>query len=486
MKTSRIAIVVVLMVMAACDNSSAQWKRGPVGIGVNVGMQHYVGDWNRASLGAAAELMLRASLANFFSIALHTGYGELADEYDYQSFHTSLLQAEARGTLMFLPSRRVSPLVYFGGGGFFYEALDRNNQVLQKPEGGNYKGWDRLGFLGGGLDIMLNEKWSLSFTGDYHYTTSDGLDGNSSGGAPDGFYSARAGLMFNIGGEHDSDHDGIPDKRDADKFAAEDFDGFQDDDGKPDYDNDADAIPDLQDKAPLVAEDHDGYQDEDGIPDTDNDEDGVPDALDRAPNQPEDRDGWNDDDGAPDPDNDNDGIPDVTDSAPNLAEDKDGYQDEDGAPDVDNDGDHFADSLDVSPNLPENYNGFEDFDGAPDVRPLILKDEKIILAGVGFNSGSTVLTGTSYAFLDELLSFLKQTPEAQIEIQGHTDSQGDELANMRLSVRRAEAVRVYLISRGIKDDRLVALGYGEGKPVAGNDTDEGRRANRRIEVLRMH
>jgi outer membrane protein OmpA-like peptidoglycan-associated protein len=483
MKLSRLFVLSIFILAAYAVNSSAQWKRGPVGLGVNVGVQQYVGDWD-PGLGGMADFVLRASIVDFLGVSFHTGYGLLNYRNSAPAFRTNLMNAELRANVLLLPHRRLSPLVYIGGGGFFYEVLDENKNTLRRGDGDTYKGWDGIGFVGGGLDFLLGSKWSFSVTGDYHFTTSDGIDGNSAGSAGDGYFSVRAGLMFNIGGEHDSDGDGIFDGNDADKRAPEDFDGFRDEDGKPDYDNDNDGIADSEDKAPLLPEDHDGFSDEDGVPDPDNDNDGIPDFKDAAPNDAEDRDGWNDDDGAPDVDNDGDGIADARDGAINIPEDKDGYQDDDGVPDFDNDADQIPDSLDVSPNLPENYNGFEDFDGAPDERPFIMKDETITLKGVSFRTGSATLATASYPALDELWTFLRQNPDARVEIHGHTDSQGDEQVNMRLSYQRAASVRDFLVARGISADRIVALGFGETKPIADNYYAETRSANRRIDVLR--
>ncbi len=483
MKLSRLFTLCVSVLTALAVDSAAQWKRGAIGLGVNAGIQQYVGDWD-PGLGFTADVTLRALITDFLGLSFHTGYGELNYRNGDPAFRTSLMNAELRANVFLLPHRRLSPLVYAGGGGFFYEVFDNHNNTLRRADGDTYKGWDGIVFFGGGLDFLLSSQWSFSITADYHFTTSDGIDGNSTGSGADGYLSGRAGLMFNIGGERDSDGDGIPDKHDADKNAAEDFDGFKDEDGKPDYDNDNDGIPDTADKAPLLPEDHDGYLDEDGVPDPDNDNDGVPDFKDAAPNEAEDRDGWKEDDGAPDLDNDGDGISDELDKAPNLAEDKDGYQDEDGVPDFDNDADQIPDSVDVSPMLPETYNGFDDFDGVPDDRPLIIKDETIILKGISFKTGSAVLTTASYPALDDLWAFMRQNPAAKIEIHGHTDSQGEEQVNMRLSFQRATSVRDFLITRGIQSDRISALGFGETKPIADNYYTETRAANRRIEIVR--
>jgi len=98
-------------------------------------------------------------------------------------------------------------------------------------------------------------------------------------------------------------------------------------------DRDGDGITDDIDQCPDVAEDPDGFQDQDGCPDYDNDNDGIYDNQDKCPNDPEDRDGHNDMDGCPDNDNDKDGIPDVVDNCPTKPETKNGYKDSDGCPD---------------------------------------------------------------------------------------------------------------------------------------------------------
>jgi hypothetical protein len=109
------------------------------------------------------------------------------------------------------------------------------------------------------------------------------------------------GVTYRIGlALGDPDHDGITSKRDSCPNDAEDFDGYQDEDGCPDLDNDGDGIADRVDLAPDLAEDKDGFEDEDGRPDMDNDGDGIQDDKDQCPNAPEDYDGVDDLDGCPD------------------------------------------------------------------------------------------------------------------------------------------------------------------------------------------
>jgi outer membrane protein OmpA-like peptidoglycan-associated protein len=76
---------------------------------------------------------------------------------------------------------------------------------------------------------------------------------------------------------------------------------------------------------------------------------------------------------------------------------------------------------------------------------------------------------------------LKQNPKVEIEISGHTDSKGSDDYNLNLSQGRSQSVVDYIVSQGIDSSRLTAHGYGEGKPIDTNDTDEGRANNRRVE-----
>jgi outer membrane protein OmpA-like peptidoglycan-associated protein len=106
----------------------------------------------------------------------------------------------------------------------------------------------------------------------------------------------------------------------------------------------------------------------------------------------------------------------------------------------------------------------------------------ITLENVYFDFNKSTLKATSFASLDELAEFMKIKTSMHIEIAGHTDNIGDSTYNRSLSQARAEAVRGYLIKKGISADRLVAKGYGEEQPVAGNDDDAGRQKNRRTEI----
>ncbi len=114
---------------------------------------------------------------------------------------------------------------------------------------------------------------------------------------------------------------------------------------------------------------------------------------------------------------------------------------------------------------------------------LVRTGTRFRFQNIYFRPGSAYIEPASYPVLADVVNFLKEHPNVIIEIQGHTDSVGSFETNMRLSQRRAEAVKAYLVSQGISPHRLIARGYGETRPIGDNRTREGRRLNRRIEFV---
>jgi OOP family OmpA-OmpF porin len=197
---------------------------------------------------------------------------------------------------------------------------------------------------------------------------------------------------------------------------------------------------------------------------------------------PEDHDSYLDADGCPEEDNDLDLLADLSDKCPLEAEDPDTFADEDGCPDVDNDGDGLLDVNDACP----NEHGLESMKGCPKVyKDVQVTDSAVVIKQqVHFATNKAVIRPESYSLLDTVARALLDFPTIRVEVQGHTDDRGADRRNLKLSHQRAEAVRSYLISRGIEPFRLTAMGYGEKQPIDTNSSEQGRAANRRVEFVR--
>jgi outer membrane protein OmpA-like peptidoglycan-associated protein len=110
---------------------------------------------------------------------------------------------------------------------------------------------------------------------------------------------------------------------------------------------------------------------------------------------------------------------------------------------------------------------------------------RVVLDGVYFDTGKADLRPESIPRLDNVVEYMTHKKSVRIEISGHTDNVGNAKSNKELSQRRAQTCRDYLVSKGIDAARLVAVGYGQERPIATNDTDEGRQQNRRIEATEL-
>jgi len=113
---------------------------------------------------------------------------------------------------------------------------------------------------------------------------------------------------------------------------------------------------------------------------------------------------------------------------------------------------------------------------------MIEEAKTFTLNNLNFATNKSDIKTNSYKVLDELVNYLKLKPNLKIRIDGHTDSVGEESANLTLSSNRAESVKTYLISKGIAASRLSTKGFGESMPIANNSTDIGKAKNRRTEI----
>jgi OOP family OmpA-OmpF porin len=214
----------------------------------------------------------------------------------------------------------------------------------------------------------------------------------------------------------------------------------------------------------------------------DADHDGIPDDIDACPTEPEDHLGNDPSDGCPiPPDRDGDGIPDQYDKCPDVPEDKDGIDDGDGCPEDDADHDGIPDTTDACPKEPGQPNADPKKNGCP----TFIKMEGTVvhvLQQVHFAYNSATILPDSFPMLQEIANLLKANPNIKrMSIEGHTDDRGPPDYNLTLSQKRAASVMTWLLQHGVEQQRLESHGYGEEKPIADNNTDAGRTANRRVE-----
>ncbi len=260
----------------------------------------------------------------------------------------------------------------------------------------------------------------------------------------------------------DADKDGVPDA--ADKCPNTPVGVVVNIEGCP-IDSDKDGVPDFKDKCPNTIEG--AKVDENGCP-ADTDKDGVPDYADKCPNTPSGAEV--DENGCP-LDSDKDGVPNYADKCPNTPENV--MIDENGCP-LDSDGDGVPDFKDKCPNTMKGVR--VDENGC--FQSMTLE--------IHFDTNSAEVKPEYYPLLKKFAQFLKENPSIKVEIQGHTDKRPTSSYeyNMRLSQRRAEAVRKILVEEfKINPKRITAKGYGYTRPIAPNDTEEGRAKNRRIEAV---
>lgn len=239
--------------------------------------------------------------------------------------------------------------------------------------------------------------------------------------------------------------------------------------GSSDYDGD--RIASRDDQCPNIAEDYDGFQDDDGCWDGDNDQDGIADAFDACPMQVEDKDGFEDLDGCADIDNDADGVADADDRCPTRY-----GLDGEGCPAI-SDGDE-----------PVVINNFVE---VPEVaqKTVYVEDREIKLMGrVYFDTDESALQARSLPLLNQVAAALKANPEIKlVQISGYADARGKDAHNAGLSLDRAKSVKNYLINQGVSASRLTAVGMGESYPALATDatlddaTLERMEANRRVQ-----
>ena len=318
-------LTVFLITLSFSDSHSQQGLyttnplQGNVVFGLDGGITYPQTDYQKVQLGfngrAQVEYFFNTHSIHLPGLKLKIGYDQLTGEdtrgrisspdaeEGYReiptTFRTNIFSAGFAVTYCIAINDAVFPYVSGGISNLWFDPKDDQGNPGEYNSAGKYKKSAVAYTLELGLKVKLSDKVSLNFSANPSFPKTDYLDDVAAAYINDSYSTMMVGITLTPFYSSDYDGDGITGDNDLCPDEAEDFDGYQDEDGCPDVDNDGDGILDVNDKCPNEAEDIDGYQDEDGCPDVDNDGDGIPDVKDKCPNEAEDFNGYEDEDGCP-------------------------------------------------------------------------------------------------------------------------------------------------------------------------------------------
>lgn len=464
--------------------SLAQTQDKKWAIGLHGGITQYNGDLgndfyrtNGIYYGFGG-LSLSRYLGSHFDVSLLGTKGAIGYTGNTSSFKNNFTSLLLNFRFHILgPNAPVRPYLLVGGGAILW---DKNLDITK----------GKVDYVapsfGAGINFKLSNSVMLNIQEVFLYSTEDKRDGVVAD-RNDAYLFHTAGLAFNFGKKKDADNDGVADRNDkcpnTPAGIAVDKSGCpldMDKDGVADYldacpdiagtellkgcpDKDGDGITDKDDRCPDVA----GTAALRGCPDADGD--GVADLDDKCPGS---KAGYKVDAAGCPMDNDKDGVMNEDDACPDVA----GSQALKGCPDKDNDG--VADNEDRCPDVAGTIAN----KGCPEITKEDEKKITEIASKIFFENNSDKLKTASLNQLDELIALLDKYETANLTIVGYTDDKGSDDFNLKLSQKRTESVKTYLMGKGIMESRLTSTGMGETSPIADNKTAAGRARNRRVEL----
>jgi outer membrane protein OmpA-like peptidoglycan-associated protein len=499
-----VLIILVILFVMLNGSLSAQVKTYGVAFGLAGGATVGDMDFGRDNqFGVTLNGFIRHSIAGPLEGQISgMTFGRLKRN-DENAYETRISTADYRLLLRLFSANWASVYLFGGIGGLYYNVKEPPKQFT--PEADSV-GWVAVAPAGGGVQLKITDHVSLDISGGYNFTNTDDLN-RVRAGKDDGYFSGMAGFTWTLeSGGADPDNDGLINKLEKQLGT-----------NKNNPDTDGDKL--------LDGEEFHRYQSEPLVVDTEND--GLDDFVEVKNYNTNPRKADTDDDGLIDrdevlvyttnpltPDSDIDGLNDYEEVMTHKTDPKKADTDGEGLKDgeevkqyqtdplnADTDADGLSDREEILAYKTDPKNS--DTDGGtvndgPEVKrgtdplnaddDIILEVEEgapIVLEGVTFATGRADITPSSAAILELAYRTMNAYPDMVVEIRGYTDNTGSRSTNIRLSQRRADSVRLWLIGRGVDSGRIIAKGYGPDNPIASNNTREGRAQNRRIEFYRI-
>lgn len=505
MINSNICVRTAVIFVVASTIAHAQEKPNPYGIGVSFGGSIPTFDITQHKDFPYGRLFLRYSPSNYTSLEFGAGLGTLEAE-DTSFFSSSTIYpVDMRLLIQPIKEGKFDPYFYGGIGFLYFNPVDRSSQALPRNANREYSKITGYFPFGAGAQYFVSDNTAVGLSGGYNFTLSDNLDDIKTGGN-DAFWTITLNLFaFIKGGNNDLDGDKLLNNEEKEIGTNPlnpdtDGDGLKDGEEVHVYrtnplnkDTDGDGLTDGEEVLKYHTDQLKRDTDSDGLSDGDEILRYSTDPLKRDT----DGDALSDGDEVlkyrTDPlkvDTDEDGLPDGDEvekyHTDPLKKDTDG----DGLSDYDEVNKYKTNPLVADTDAggvddgKEIQIGTNPLDPSDDV-PIIKVGERIILEGVNFETAKTTLLPQAKTILDQVAKSLLANPTAEVAIHGHTDNIGGVKYNMNLSRGRADAVRTYLVSKGVPGFRVTTKGFGFTKPIADNARADGRAKNRRIEFVRL-
>jgi outer membrane protein OmpA-like peptidoglycan-associated protein len=475
-------ILTILIVLSLFTHSLlAQNEHTGLSVGLGYGAMMGSNTELSSNLRFQGRAFARYGFIEQFQVELGGGIGRISGD----DFSTLVFPFDAR--LVFSPiyMENWHPFAYAGMGAMRYIVDVVPNSGLTNR---TTSGWTSIIPFGIGFSYALTDQVAFEGSGGYTLTGTDNLDVTTTNSKKDNFWGFLFGLTLTFeSGSADHDKDGLT--NDQEKQLGTD---------PKNPDTDGDGLTDGEEVNKYNTDPKKADSDGDGLSDYDEVK-----KYSTNPNKA---------------DSDGDGLSDADEilkykTDPNKADtDGDGLSDGDEVLKyktdplkADTDGDGLSDGDEVMKYKTDPLVADTDKGTVPDgvevkrgTNPLDPTDDlpkkdtiqlevgkNIVLEGIMFKSASAEISPESEPILEKVYNTLSGNPVIEVEIQGHTDNVGSHSSNLKLSLARAEAVKTYLVNKGIDAKRMTTKGFGPDKPIVPNTTDEGKQKNRRIEFIRM-